>query len=226
MQLKKFFLLISVLILITSCGTRQDIVYFQDVDLMGASKPIHNYSSVIRADDMLTINVSSLDYDIVRPFNLPVVSYVGENGEIGRQTQQTYLVDSNGNIDFPVLGTLKLEGLTRVQVTDMIKDMLKEYVKDPIVNVRIVNFKVTVLGEVNRPGTYTINNERITIIEALGLAGDLTIQANRNNVLVIREENGKKTYNRVNLTSEEQEKYREEWIEPREGERSNKLGNN
>ena len=81
--------------------------------------------------------------------------------------------------------------------------MLKDYIKNPIVNIRTVNFKVTVLGEVNRPGSFTIPNDRITILEALGLAGDMTIQAERRNVLVIREENGKKTYNRVNMTSEE-----------------------
>jgi polysaccharide export outer membrane protein len=186
-----------------SCGTRQDIVYFQNVDMMGVSKPIHNYSSVIKPDDILTINVSALDYDAARPFNLPVVSYIDQNGEIGRSAQQSYLVDFNGNIDFPVLGTLKLAGLTRVKATEMIRSMLVDYIKDPIVNIRIINFKVTVLGEVSRPGSYTLNNERITILEAIGLAGDLSIQANRRNVLVVREENGKKTYNRVDLTSED-----------------------
>jgi polysaccharide export outer membrane protein len=128
---------------------------------------------------------------------------MGEGGDIGRTTQQTYLVDVNGNIEFPVLGTLKLGGLDRVQATALIKNLLKEYIKDPIINLRTVNFKVTVLGEVHKPGSYTIQNDRVTILEALGLAGDLTIQAERKNMLVIREENGKKTYNRVDMTSEE-----------------------
>lgn len=203
MQFKRFLLLIGILVLITSCGTRKDIVYFQDVDIMGVSTPIYNYDYTFRPDDMLTINVSALDQDLVRPFNLQAVSYIDTNGSIGRTTQQTYLIDSYGNIDFPVLGTLKISGLTRVQATKMIRDMLIDYIKDPIVNIRIVNFKITILGEVNRPGSYTINNERITILEAIGFAGDLTIQANRKNVLVIREENGKITYNRVDLTSED-----------------------
>ena len=112
------------------------------------------------------------------------------------------MVDANGNIDFPVLGTLKLAGLNRIEATAKIKELLNEYIKDPIVNIRIINFKVTILVEVNRPGSYTIPNERITVLEALGLAGDMTIQAERRNVLVIREENGKKTYNRIDLTSE------------------------
>jgi len=202
-NLKNFILFLSLSILLFSCGSRQDIVYFQDVDQMGMSRPIKSYSPVIKPADMITINVSALDYDAVRPFNLPAVSFIREDGEIGRAAQQTYLVDSNGNIDFPVLGTLKLAGLNRIQATSFLKDMLKVYIKNPIINIRTVNFKVTVLGEVNRPGSYIIQNERITIIEALGLAGDMTIQAERRNVLVIREENGKKTYNRVNMTSEE-----------------------
>ena len=201
-NLKKFILFFSLILLLASCGTKQDIVYFQDVDLMGVSKPIKNYSPIIQPADLLTINVSALDFDAVRSFNLPAVAFIQEDGEIGRAAQQTYLVDLNGNIDFPVLGTLKLAGLNRIQATNYVRDLLKDYIKNPIVNIRTVNFKVTVLGEVNRPGSFTIPNERITIIEALGLAGDLTIQAERRNVLVIREENDKKTYTRVDLTSE------------------------
>ncbi len=202
-KLKKSVLIFSLAILTYSCGSRQDVVYFQDVDLAAISKPIENYSPVIKPDDMLTITVSSLDLQGVLPFNLPAVTYAGDDGEIGRAALQTYLVDSNGNIDFPVLGTLKLAGLNRIQATAMIKDMLKEYLTDAIVIVRNINFKVSVLGEVSTPGVFTVRNDRITILEALALAGDLTIQAERHNVLVIREEGNKKTYNRVNLTSEE-----------------------
>jgi len=202
-DLKNNIIILSMLVLLLSCGAKQDIVYFQDVDIASISRPIVNYSPVIRSDDMLTITVSALDLNAVRPFNLTAVAYAENDGEIGRTALQGYLVDANGNIDFPVLGTLKLAGLNRIQATSMIKDMLKEYIKDPIVNVRNINFKVTILGEVNKPGVYTVQNDRITILEALGLAGDLTIQAQRKNVLLIREEGGKKTYNRVNLTSEE-----------------------
>jgi polysaccharide export outer membrane protein len=199
---KKYLLFFSLSVLLFSCGSKRDIVYFQDVDLMGVSKSINNFNPTIRPDDMLTIIVSALDQDAVRPFNLTVVSFSNLGGGIGRETHQTYLVDSNGNIDFPVLGTIKLAGLNRIQATTLMKDMLKDYIKNPIVNIRTMNFKVTVLGEVRSPGSFTIPNERITIIEALGLAGDMTIQAERKNVLVIREENGKKTYTRVDMTSE------------------------
>lgn len=200
---KKYFLLICFTYIMISCGTKQDIIYFQGVDQSGSSVSINNYNPTYRPDDMLTINVSALDQDAARPFNLPVVSFMDENGSIGRASVQSYLIDSNGNIEFPVIGTLKLAGLNKIQATTLLKDLLKEYIKNPIVNIRTINFKITVLGEVNRPGSYTVNNERITVLEALGLAGDLTIQAERKNVLVIREENGKKMYNRINLTSEE-----------------------
>lgn len=186
-----------------SCGSKQDIVYFQDADMAAMSKSIESYSPVIKPDDMLTITVSALDINAVRAFNLSAVAYTQNDGEIGRTALQSYLVDVNGNVDFPVLGTLKLAGLNRIQATNLIKDMLKEYIKNPIVNLRNINFKITVLGEVNKPGTYSILNDRVTILEALGLAGDLTIQAERKNILLIREIDGKKTYNRINLTSEE-----------------------
>lgn len=202
-SLKEFLFIICLTVVLFSCGSKQDVVYFQDVDVVGSSRAINNYNSTIRPDDLMTIVVSALDQDAARPFNLTTVSFTSSTGEVGRVAQQNYLVDAEGNIDFPVLGKLKLKGLNRIQATNLIKDLLKEYIKDPIVNIRIINFKVTVLGEVNRPGSYTIPNERITIIEALGLAGDLTIQGERHNVLIIREENGKKTYNRINMTSEE-----------------------
>jgi len=201
--LKSYLFYISTILILSSCGSKQDIVYFQGTDAVGSSTSVYNYNSVIRPDDRLTINVSALDQDAVVPFNLPAVSFNQANGNIGASRQQTYLVDSNGTINFPVLGTLKLVGLNKIQATTMIRDMLKEYIKDPIVNIRTVNFKVTVLGEVKKPGSYTIQNDRITILEALGLAGDLNIQGQRDNVFVLREADGKKTYNRIDLTSEE-----------------------
>ena len=119
----------------------------------------------------------------------------------GNLQLQTYLVNYDGNIDFPVLGTIKVEGLTRTDLTSMLKERIKEYANDPIVNIRLANFTVTVLGEVARPGTFTIQDERITLLEALGLANDLTIFGKRKNVLLIREIDGKKKYAKIDLTS-------------------------
>ena len=203
--LTKILFTISLFLLLTSCGPKQNIVYFQEVESLGSSTSISKYEPIIKPDDMLTITVSALDQDLARPFNLPTYSFGSVGSAVSaKERQETYLVDSNGFIDFPVLGKLKLAGLTRIQATSLIKDMLDpEYLKAPIVNIRTVNFKVTVLGEVKSPGAFTIQNERITILEALGLAGDLTIQGDRENVLVIREVNGKKTFTKVNLTNEE-----------------------
>ena len=114
---------------------------------------------------------------------------------------QTYLVDYNGNIEFPVLGTLHIAGMTRIGLTTMLKEKISEYAKDPIINIRLINFTVTVIGEVSSPGTFTIQNERISLPEALGLAKDLTIFGKRQNVLLIREVDGRKKFAKIDLTS-------------------------
>lgn len=199
---KSIIYFLSVFVILISCGSKQDVVYFQGVDIVGSSTSINNYVPLFLPDDMLTITVSALDQDAARPFNLPMITFGSAGTSAIQQRQETYLIDTDGNIDFPVLGKIKMAGLSRIQGTELIKEMLQEYIKNPIVNIRIVNFKVTVLGEVANPGSFTIPYERITIIEALGLAGDMTIQAERKNVLVIREEKGKKTYNRIDMTSE------------------------
>ena len=108
-----------------------------------------------------------------------------------------------GSDNFPVLGMIKIAGLNRQQATDMLQGMLEDYIKNPIVDIETINYRITVLGEVVRPGTYTAPNERITILEAISLAGDLTIYGERENVLVIQDYDGKKTYTRVNLKSDE-----------------------
>ena len=135
---------------------------------------------------------------------MPVVSVpsTGEVAKIGGQQQlQTYLVDSDGNIQFPVLGTISVEGLKRQDLSKLLEKKISAYVKNPIVNIRIANFQVTILGEVNRPGTYTSPDEHLTLTKALGLAGDLTIYGKRKNVLLIRESEDGFQYKYLNLTS-------------------------
>ena len=115
-----------------------------------------------------------------------------------------YLVDTEGNIDFPVLGKIKLLDLTVEEGKKLITQKLSDgYLKDPIVNIRILNFRISVLGEVNNPGSFAVSGQRISIMEALGLAGDLTMKAKRENVLIVRDFNGTKTYSRINLTNKE-----------------------
>ena len=197
---------IFVLVIASSCASRQDLVYFQDEPLEGETKLDNMFELTYKTNDILTIDVSSIEPAAVMPFNLSPVSYANNNG--GRDLQangnllrQTYLVDPSGNIEFPVLGTLKIGGLTRAQATDMLKGKLREYVTDAIVNIRLINFTVTILGEVNRPGTYTVQDERISLSEALGLAGDLSIYGKRDNVFLIREVDGEKKYAKLDLTT-------------------------
>ncbi|WP_290840126.1 polysaccharide biosynthesis/export family protein [Flavobacterium sp.] len=158
-----------------------------------------NYEPTLKPDDMLSIIISSETPDATIPFNLPAIQ---GNYEVGNNQNgiKTYLIDNFGNIDFPVLGKLKLGGLTRTEASNKIVTAMSEYIKDPSVNLRILNYKISVLGEVNKPGTVPIESERITILEALSAAGDLTIYGKRDNILVIRETDGKKTYARIDLT--------------------------
>lgn len=191
-----------IIILITSCVSKKDIVYFQNGSY-DKNEISNDYQLRFKPDDMLQIVVSAENMESVLPFNLPVVAFQTITGNVfGQPQQQAYLVDKNGYIEFPVLGPLKVSALTRVEVIRLIKKKLDpDYVKDPIVNIFITNFKVTVQGDVSRPGTFTVLNERLSIFDALGLAGDLNITGNRENVLVIREENGTKNEYRVNLKS-------------------------
>jgi polysaccharide biosynthesis/export protein len=197
-------LILTAVILLSSCGaSRQDVIYFQDEMITNATENKNKYFEILfKTDDLLTINVSALDPDVARPFNLSAVSYSTSVIDArGSLTFQTYLIDANGNIEFPVLGTLRLGGLSRSEANLLLKEKLTEYIKDPIVNIRLANFTITVLGEVNRPGTYTIQDEKISLTEALGTAGDLTIFGNRKSVFLIRELEGEKRFTKFDLTS-------------------------
>jgi polysaccharide export outer membrane protein len=146
-----------------------------------------------------------IDADAIKPFNIPVYNLnqnVGSYSQ-GYPTPPGYLIDSEGRIDFPVIGKIKLAGLTRAAAIDTIKKQLNPFLTKHTVLLRILNYKITVLGEVRNPGTFTIPNERITLPEALGIAGDLLITGVRKNVIVIREVEGKKTETIFDLTSKE-----------------------
>lgn len=193
-----FLLLIT--FLISSCASRKDMIYFQDssTEINASVK----YELTYKPDDLLTVSVSALDMDAVRPFNLYVAESRGvANGITATPSLQTYLVDASGSIDFPVIGNISVSGLTRKEATNLITDKLRPYVKDPIVNIRLTNFKVSILGEVSRPGSFNIPNERVSLLEALGMASDLNIQAKRTHILLVREVNGKITKNYIDLRS-------------------------
>lgn len=190
--------------LLFSCATKDDVVYFNGMDSSDNSIGLDSYSPTYHIDDELVIVVNALDAEAARPFNKASVSVSQDLLDArGRERIQTYRVDPDGNINFPVLGMLKIAGLNRAQATKMLQDKLSDYIKNPIVDIETVNYRITVLGEVNRPGTFTATNERITLVEAISLAGDLTIYGERENVLVIQDYDGKKTYTRVNLKSDD-----------------------
>ena len=179
---------------LASCSAPKEVLYLQDIASIKEENIDKNYEVIIHKDDLLAILVNSKDPELALPFNMPVVTY-----QIGAQTtaQQRllgYLVDQNGDIDFPILGKIHVEGLTRMQVTELIKQKLmsEDLIKDPIVTVQFLNFKVFVMGEVTRPGTFDISGDRITLLEALSMAGDLTIYGRRDRVAVIREKDGKR----------------------------------
>ena len=202
-------LTILVLGILSSCASRQDVVYFQDEAITSALENQNaNFELRYKTDDLLTINVSSSQafdaegLDVTKPFNLPAVSY---NSTVidaqGSLKMQAYLIDANGNIEFPVLGNIKLGGLTKNEANSLLKSKLKVYINDPLVTIRLANFTISILGEVKNPGTFTIQDERVSLPEALGLAGDLTIYGRRDNVILIREINGKKQYAKLDLRS-------------------------
>lgn len=199
LRTKLFIVMLNLSILISSCATKTDIVYFQNAQDYETIVSDNSHDNIFKIDDVVSIHVSTLDLEASLPFNL----FKGAEEGGFRPEQVDYIIDKNGVIDFPVLGNVKIVGLSPEETKTMLKDKLLPYLKEPIINIRLKNFTVTVLGEVNRPGTYPVNGEQITILEAIGLANDLTIKGMRNNVLVIRDFNGTKVYTRIDLTQKE-----------------------
>lgn len=202
-----FTILISVLLL--SCTSQRKVAYFRDVDASSAEAINKAVSEVHEArivvGDMLSIVVSGIDPAAVLPFNLPVVTLQSPGSDIvqGNQVLQSYLVDINGDIIFPIVGAIHLAGLTRSQAIEKIEKKLTPHLRDFIVTIRFLNYRVSVTGEVAHPGVFTITNERATILEALAMAGDMTIFGKRDNVLIIRENQGKLEFARLNLNTDE-----------------------
>ena len=197
----KLFHIFILAAVISSCTNQKKMIYLQGSGAPASeSKP---YDVVFKTNDIVSIIVIGMDESSTKPFNLP---YNTLNQNIGGYTQGAptipgYLIDNEGFIEFPIVGKIKIGGLKRNEAVDTIKKSLASYLSNPTVIMRIVNYKVTVLGEVRNPGTFTIPNERITLLEALGIAGDLQITGIRKNVLVIRDNNGQKTETIVDLTS-------------------------
>ena len=200
--MRKTIFLVFTIVVFSSCVSKKNIVYFQN-DEIDQTKVSNSYKTIIKPDDLLQITITALDVEAVRPFNLAAVTYsTSSNSAIGVAQQQTYLVDTKGEIEFPVLGTLKIGGLTREETIDLLKSKLSpDFIKEPNVNIKIANYKISIMGDVQKPGSYNIPNERITLLDAIALAGDINLSGQRNNILVIREEGSKKMHYRVDLLS-------------------------
>ena len=201
MQKIAIIVLAFIMLTITSCVSKKEIVYFQN-DESNQTELTIPYKTTFKADDLLQITVSATNLDAVKPFNLPSVNFsASTNSVAGQPKQQTYLIDSKGYIDFPVLGQIKLAGLTRTNAIDLLKNKLSPaYIKNPTINIKITNFSITVLGDVKKPGRFTIPNERISVLEAIGLAGDLNMSGIRN-IEVKREFKNKITSYKLDLRS-------------------------
>lgn len=207
---KRFYyiLVLSLAAVFISCRSQKEVTYFQPVEdsiqtrLRWENMPnrsdvsVTKYEPIIRSNDILKIYVSSINREASSFFN-PLIN---SDAKVDDPQAYGYLVDAKGFIEMPILGQVKVEGLTVPMIRDTLKAKLSRYLENPSVRVIFDNFKVTVLGDVTRPGIYSVSNERLTIPEALGLAGDLTIYANRKTILVIREENGKRQFANIDLT--------------------------
>jgi polysaccharide export outer membrane protein len=195
-------------ILCSSCVSQKNVAYFQSIDPLkdSASNVISNgYTALIQPSDIVSIDISSLSQEASLMLNphlpmlaastaQPATQYNNPPAAIG------YLVDDKGQVTIPLIGKVKVGGLTTFAASDTVTKRLDNILMQPTVNIRILNFKIAVLGEVVRPAVYTIPNERVSIPEAIAMAGDLTIYAKRDNILLIREVDGKRTYARINIT--------------------------
>lgn len=208
MQLIWAVLFFSVVTL-SSCVVTKKAVYFSDIPDTASIRslaPAEFKDPVIQADDILSITIQTIDPTTTTAVNqvsaMPAVG-ASSASSTGQQLITGFLVDKNGEVSIPMLGALKLSGLTTFKARELIAERARLFFKDPTVQVRFANYKITVIGEVARPATYTVPNEKVTLLDAIGLAGDLTIFGKRNNVLLVRDNGGKKEFVRFNLNSTE-----------------------
>ncbi|HUH18907.1 polysaccharide biosynthesis/export family protein [Albibacterium sp.] len=204
---KIFFLSTILVLFLTSCVVTKKSVYFNDLPLDSAEvvKLAQFNEPTIQSDDILSITIQTVDIDATAAVNqVSTVPAVGASSAstVGNQVIRGFLVDKDGNVAIPMLGNIKLAGLTTYQARQLITENASKFFKEPTVQVRFANFKITVIGEVERPATYTVPNEKITLLDAIGLAGDLTIYGKRENVMLIRDNgDGEKEFIRFNLNS-------------------------
>ena len=210
MKIKRLLFLFSLPLLLAACTSYKNVPYLQNpeaVNDLEGTLPL--YDAKIMPKDLLSITVNTSDPQAAAPFNLTMqtsinVAQANSTYVTSQPTLQQYLVNNEGEIDFPVIGKLKIGGLTKTAAEKLIREQLRPYLKEtPIVTVRMSNYKISVIGEVNRPGTFTINNEKVNLFEALAMAGDMTVYGIRSNVKLIREDNnGQRNIISLNLNEQ------------------------
>ena len=205
-QIKAFALLLGVVVL-ASCASQKRVIYLQDAQADEQIKIAQDYQIRIKPLDRLTVVVNSRDPELAAPFNTfnsltgtPLSTYSSNATSLQIRT-----VDEDGNLDMPIIGPIQCKGKTRSELAQEIADKIREggYISDPTVNIQFADMKISVIGEVARPGQYNITNDRISLLDALSLAGDLTIYGVRSDIKVIREENGVRTTATLDLTSQD-----------------------
>lgn len=208
MQTRNILQALILVCFLSSCASTKRISYFQDLHPGESELKITAPVEIkIRPQDKISIVINSKDAQLADLFNLPIVSHhVGESqySSMGQNQQVSgYTVDSRGDIDFPVIGKIHIAGMSREEIANYIKNELitQDLVKDPVVTVEFMNLTIAVMGEVNKPGRFNIDRDKITLLEALSMAGDLSIYGKREKVLVLREENGKQRVYGINLCS-------------------------
>ena len=205
--MKKILFFLILPLIFSSCMSKKNFLYLQgSQDFINSSS---NYEPIIQNDDRLSIRINTLEPEASVPFNLEgsrlnSVNFTNSNNltnsNSGNNNPIGYLVDEKGTIDFPVIGTISVAGFTIGQVKTFLKEKLAVYLKDPIINIQLLNFKVTVLGDVSSPGIKTFSSNRVTLFDAIGASSDLTIFGKRKNILLVRDFQGVKTFNRIDVT--------------------------
>lgn len=209
MQIKYILGILLVIVLFSSCDSSKKVVYFQDLKSGISEQLIASTQITFRPEDKLSIVVSSKDPQLASLFNLPIASFragLASGAQNSNQEMSVYTVDAQGDIEFPVLGKIRVAGMTRSELAGYIKDRLikENLIKDPVVTVEFMNLSVFVLGEVNKPGRINIDRDRITVLDAISMAGDLSIYGKRNPVYVLRKEGDKETAYQLDLCSAKQ----------------------
>ena len=206
MNLKKLVLSFGAAMMLVGCASHKEVAYFQNTPYVDLSQSKYLYDARIMPKDQLTITVSCIDDAAAAPFNMtvPTPYSVVSRSTYSQPMLQSYLVDNLGNINFPIIGIIHVGGMTKLEAENMIQEKIRPYMSEkenPIVTVRMTAYQISVLGEVARPGSFTVSREKITILEALAQAGDLTIWGQRKNVQLVREDaQGQKSIHYIDLT--------------------------